>query len=284
MFTDTPTIQTFRIPWTVGTLRCNFTKLPRKTFATFALKVTFFGFNAGAPVETRRRLAFVDDLIAVFTTEAGLAIASVRTVVVEADAIVLTWISSALVNVFLAEISNIAGSSTVARETVNLIDASPIVLTRLRFTIVEVGFASNAKESIRALTFKCLAVGWNSTRSVIEARVLLAQWMRVDRRLAEMATKLGGAEAFVISDSIFFTSSTVSAWILFAWRPQVFVAVLATVSSRAVTFILVGSRCALAMHAREVQAVIDELTDKNIVIGVALTGSERTRAEENTFD
>lgn len=210
MFTNTPTIQAFRVSGTMGTLGCIFTKLSRKTFATYALKVTFFcALYAGAAVEARRRLAFVDDLIAVITAEARSTFARVRAVIVEAHTVVLAWIACALVDVLMAQISGVAGAAAIARKSANLIHANSTILTRLRFAIVEVCLASAAEEAIQALALICFTVGWNSTRSVIKARILLAQWMRLDGRLAEFSREVTGAETLEVPDSIFVTGAAV---------------------------------------------------------------------------
>lgn len=50
------------------------------------------------------------------------------------------------------------------------------------------------------------------------------------------------------------------------------------------TLVLVRLGCALAMHAREVQTVINELSDENVVFGVTDAGRERTRSEHHAFD
>lgn len=216
MFTNTPTIKTFRISRTIGTLRWNFTKLPRKTFFTVALKVTFFRLNAVAAVQTWCRLTLVDDLIAIVAAKAGPALARIRAVVVEAHAAVLTWIARALVDVLLAEASGVAGAAALARESAHLVDAHSAVLARLRFAVVEIRFASRAEEAIQALTLVGFTVGWNATRSVIEAWILLAQRMRLDRRLAECSGEAGGAETLVVADAVFFAIAAVPARILFA--------------------------------------------------------------------
>lgn len=284
MFTNTPTIQTFRITGTVGTLRCNFTKLSRKTFSTFALKVTFFCLNAGAAVEARRGLTFVDDLIANFAAKARPTLARERAIIVEADAVIAARILHALVDVLLAEISRVASSTAVACKSADLIEADSIILTRLRLAIVVVRLASAAEETIQALTLVCLAIRRNPTRSVMMARILLAQWMRLDGRLAELPSEVIQAEAFVVPDAVFFAGSAVPARISFARRSQVFVAVLAGVARRAVTLVLLRPRYALSVHAREVQAVIHRLADEHIVVGIALTVSEGTRAEQDSFN
>jgi hypothetical protein len=161
----------------IGALGCNFTKLSRKTFATNALKVTFFRLDARATVQTRRRLTFVDNLFAIVAAKTRSTLTSVTAVVIKANTVVLTRISSAFVDILLTQVSSVASSAAVARKSGNLINTNPIILTRLRFTIVDVDFASAAGVAIQTETVVGLAVCWNPTRSVIEAGILLAQWM-----------------------------------------------------------------------------------------------------------
>lgn len=100
------------------------------------------------------------------------------------------------------------------------------------------------------MTLVSFTVRQNPTRSVIETRILLAQRMRLDWRLAESSSEVVGAEALVVADSVFFAIAAVSARSLFARRAQIFVAVFARVSRWTVTLVLVGARDALAVHAR----------------------------------
>lgn len=186
LLANTPTIQTFRIMGTIiGTLGCIFTKMSRKTFATNALKVTFFRLDACATVQTRRRLTLIDNLFAIISAESRPTFAGVTAVVIKADAVVLTWISGTFIDILLAQISNVASSAAITRESGNFINAKSIILTRLRFTIVDVNFAIATGEAFQTLTFISFALRWNPTRSVIEARILVTQWMRLYKRLTE---------------------------------------------------------------------------------------------------
>lgn len=176
MFTNTPIVQTFRIVWAIGTLRCDFTKFSRKTFGANALKVTFFGLNAGA-ANARRRLTLVDHLLAVVSAEAGSALARVRSVIVEANSVVLAGVPGALVDVSLAQIASVASLTAVARKSADFVDADAVILARIRLAIIEISLAPAAEEAIQAVTLVDFAVRWNAARPVIQARILLAQWM-----------------------------------------------------------------------------------------------------------
>lgn len=210
MPTHTLPVETFRIGRTAGTLRCDFTKLSRITFATIALKVTFFRLDAGGAVEARRRLTLVDDLVAVVAAKAWTTLACVRSVVVEADAVVLARIPCALIDVALTQIARVAGACAVAREAGDLVDADAIVLTRLRFALVQVRLTPRAVEALQAETLEGFAVRRNATCSVIGARIPLAEWIPVDGRLAVFAGEVVRAETFVVADAVHLARAAVA--------------------------------------------------------------------------
>lgn len=101
--------------------------------------------------------------------------------------------------------------------------------------------------------------------------------MPLDRRLAELSVVVTGAVAFVVTEAVFFTRSAVITRVLFAWRAEIFVAILSAIAAGAMTLVLVDARNALAVHAGKVETMIDGLSHQQIVIGVvALSRREWT--------
>lgn len=229
-------------------------------------------------------MALADHLFAVVTAEASAALTSVGSVIIEADSAVLARVARALVDVPLAQIPGVASLTAVARKSADFVDADAVILARIRLAIVEIRLAPAAEEAIQAVTLVGFTVRRNTARPVIQARILLAQWMRLNGRLAKCSGEFICAETFVVANAIFFAGPAVATRVLLTRRAQIAVAVLSAVPRGAMTLVLVRLRCALTVHAREVQAVINELPDENVMLGIADARREWTRSEHHAFD
>lgn len=99
----------------------------------------------------------------------------------------------------------------------------------------------------------------------------------------KLSRELVLAVALVVALAVLLTRSKVLAGIFVARRAEIFVTIFASIPRWTVALIRVGSRDTLAMHAWIIEAVVDNFSYQHIVVCVALTRSEWTRAKEHAL-
>lgn len=272
-----------RVEWTFARARwrvlAEFTGESRLADALDAADAVF-AIDARAAVAARLRCARVHRLLAVRAGEIQRTLADVAAVRVVARAAVQARIGQqAFVHVVLAQRARVAGAGAIALEAAHLIDAQPVVLARLRLTIVAVHFATRSHETFDALALDFGAAGRHFARAVVEARLALAQRMHANLRLAVSAGETRRAVALVVPATVFGAGSAVFARLRLTRRSGVDFAILARVAWRAMAFVAVRARDACAVrHARIVLAPIDGRAHEDVLIG-ARSLHQRTRPE-----
>lgn len=160
--------------------------------------------DARAAVTTRLRCARIDRLLAIRTAKIREAFANVAAVCVVAGAAIQARIAGeAFVDVVLAQRARVSGVRAIALEAAHLVDADPIILTRLRFTVVPIGFATIANEPFDAFAFDFGAAGRHFTRAIIQTWLTLAQRMHADLRFAMRSGEAGRTVALIVASIVF---------------------------------------------------------------------------------
>lgn len=236
--------------------------------------------DARASVAARLRCARIDRLLAIRTAEIRRALANVAAVCVVADAAVQARVpGEAFVDVVLAQRARVAGVRAIALEAAHLVDAQPIILARLRFTVVPIRFATIADESFDAFAFDFGAAGGHFTRAIIQTWLTLAQRMHADLCFAMRSGEAGRTVALIVTAIVFGAGGAMLARFRLTRRPGVHFAVLATVSRRAMALVAVGPRDAgVVLHTRIVHTMIDWRAHEHILVRAG-TLHQRARPE-----
>lgn len=241
---------------------------------------TVFAIDTRAALAARLRRARIDRLFAIRTAEIRWAFANVAAVCVIAGSTVQTWIADeAFVHIVLAQCARVTGAGAIAVEAAHFVDAQSIILTRLRFTIVPIDFATHPYESFDAFTFDFGAAGGHFARAIVQAWFSFAQRMHTDLCLAMRSGEAGCAMALIVAAIVFGAGGAMFARFRLTRRSRVNFTIFATVARCAMAFVTVWSRDACAMlHARIVHTMIDGRANEHILIG-ARALLQRARSE-----
>lgn len=169
--------------------------------------------QAGSSVQTLLRLTGHGS-IANLTAPAIQTLAGVPSIGIEASAAIQAWILVALIHIRLAEGTRVAGAAAVAAKSINPINAAPIILARLRGTLIRVHLAPGTRISLGTLAGQGSTSSKDHAGSIVQAGIGLAEWVNIHLRLAVLTTVVGIAEALVISARVLQAGATVLTRIL----------------------------------------------------------------------